>query len=42
MLLFGIRRDASILEQELPSKNEFVISCRMSGLQKEIYEVRNL
>ena len=34
------RRDMSILEKELPSKNEFVISCRLSELQKAIYEVK--
>jgi SNF2 family DNA or RNA helicase len=36
---FVQRKDASVLEKDLPKKEEFVISCRMTPFQHEVYQV---
>jgi transcriptional regulator ATRX len=33
-----LRKDATILKQSLPPKHEFVVCCKLSALQRKLYE----
>ena len=36
---YVLRKDASLLEKDMPPKHEFVIECRLSPLQEDLYRM---